>query len=335
MSNKLTIFFSCDDNYVPFLAVALKSLQQNASKNKFYDIKILNCNNICEQNKIKILNEFDNSVFNLEFVDVSDYVKDFNSKLHTRDYYSKSTYYRLFIPNMYPSLDKALYLDSDIVINGDIFELYNTNLGNNLVGAITDKVIADYKVEFKEYAQKRIGVKNCNNYFNAGVLLMNLKELRVFNFEQLFLDLLTRVTFDLAQDQDYLNVICKDRIKFIDKTWNQMPFKGNNELLSQNPKLVHYNLSFKPWQTDNVLFGEMFWKYAKQTSFYNEILNIRKNFTSELQQKAENQTLNLIKLAKTQADDSLKNLQIHNIINNVFLQNLKGNYGKYYNKISG
>lgn len=324
----ITIFFACDDAYIPFFAVSLKSLMTNASVNYNYDIKVLHNKAISKQNQNKIIDEFKNNNFNIDFVDVTNYVEEFNSKLHTRDYYSKSTYYRLFIPNMYPNLDKALYLDSDIVVNGDIAELYNTPLNDTFVGAIHDRAVGSLAVEFQEYVLNRIGVKKVENYFNAGVLLMNLKRLREINFENIFLQLLTKVTFNVAQDQDYLNVICNQNVTYIDRTWNTMPFKAKGEILPEHPKLIHYNLSFKPWHADNIMFEDIFWNWAKQTSYYDEILKIKQNYSPEMQKKSQEETVNLIKLAKSQADDTLENLKIKNIVQKVFEENIKESYGR-------
>ena len=67
----IPIFFASDDNYVPFLAVTLQSLEQNADTNYQYDIKILNADNISVENKMKILAEFEKDDFDIEFVDVT------------------------------------------------------------------------------------------------------------------------------------------------------------------------------------------------------------------------------------------------------------------------
>ena len=146
IKGEIPIFFSCDDNYIPFLAVTLESLEKNASKNYNYVIKVLHSNTINAENQQRILCEYNVDNFNIEFVDISNYVEKISERLHTRDYYSKSTYYRLFIPNLYPQYSKALYLDSDIVVLGDISKLYNTELGENYVGAITDEVVQSVKV---------------------------------------------------------------------------------------------------------------------------------------------------------------------------------------------
>ena len=82
------------------MAVTLQSLEQNADTSFHYDIKIMNADNISVENKFKILAEFEKDGFDIEFVDVTPFIETMSSKLHTRDYYSKSTYYRLLIPNI-------------------------------------------------------------------------------------------------------------------------------------------------------------------------------------------------------------------------------------------
>lgn len=310
------IFFAADDNYVPFLAVTLYSLEQNADTDYHYDIKILNADNISVENKFKILAEFEKDGFDIEFVDVTPFVENFSSKLHTRDYYSKTTYYRLLIPNMYPEFDKALYLDCDIVINNSISELFNTEIGDNYVGAITDQAVSYLCDEFKDYVENRIGVDSFRNYFNAGILVMNLKKLREINFEDKFIELLSRVKFDVAQDQDYLNVICKNHVKYIDDTWNIMPVPVDIKR-PKVPALIHYNLAFKPWHIDNVLFEEYFWDYARKTSYIETIMNVKRSYSKEMQQNTERVTKNLIQNAREQAADVEENLRVAKIVKEI------------------
>ena len=85
------------------------------------------------------------------------YIEKVKDKLYTRDYYTKTTYFRLFIPDLYPQYDKVLYLDSDIVVLGDIAELYNTNIKGNLVAAVPDDSVQTIP-EFAEYVEKVVGV---------------------------------------------------------------------------------------------------------------------------------------------------------------------------------
>ncbi|MEG1582152.1 MAG: glycosyltransferase [Clostridia bacterium] len=315
-NKEIPIFFSCDDGYIPFLSVSLKSLEQNASKNYFYNIRILNAGNISIENQEKILKSYSVDNFKIEFVDITKNVAPISEQLHTRDYYSKTTYYRLFIPNLYPMYDKTLYLDSDIVVLGDISELFNTDLGDNYVGGINDGVIMSNQA-FRDYAENKVGVDKCSNYFNAGILLMNLKMLRQIDFEKIFIELLSKVTFSVAQDQDYLNAICKGNVKLINEIWNKMPIP-NSKIDEKTLKLIHYNLSYKPWHVDNVLYENYFWDYAKQTEYYKDILNIKNNYNESLQAKSEMETTNLIKKARLEADDSVENKRIASVIERLY-----------------
>ena len=107
--NEIPIFFSTDDNYVPFLAVSIKSLLDNASREYFYNIHILT-DGITEENKNELQkNMSENS--KLIFDDVSPYVARIKERLDAtlRDYYTASIFYRLFIAALYPEYKKAIY----------------------------------------------------------------------------------------------------------------------------------------------------------------------------------------------------------------------------------
>ena len=275
--NVIPIFFAIDDGYIPFLAVSLQSLIENSKKENFYLIKIL-YTNISEENQRKI-QKFEQENVSIEFVDLNYYIEKIKDKLYTRDYYSKTTYFRLFIPNLYPQYTKALYLDSDIVVLEDVADLYNTNMENYLVAAAPDDVIQTIKV-FQEYAEKVVGVANYRNYFNAGVLLMNLDELRKFNFQEKFLYSLDKIKFSVAQDQDYLNRLCKGRVKMVDPNWNRMPIAREKENQG-DIKLIHYNLAYKPWHCEDILYKDYFWNYAKKTEFFDTIQKIKDNYSDE------------------------------------------------------
>lgn len=294
----IPIFFAVDDGYIPFLAVALESLIDNASKEYYYSIKIL-YTNINEENKRKI-NKYKCENVNIEFVDLNYYIEKVKDKLYTRDYYTKTTYFRLFIPNLYPQYNKAIYLDSDIVVLGDISELYNQEIESNLVAAAPDDVIQSTKV-FQEYAEKVVGVADYRNYFNAGILLMNLDEFRKFKFQEKFLYLLETIKFTVAQDQDYLNRLSKGKVKIIDKAWDKMPI-ANDNFDENNLKIIHYNLAYKPWHYDNIKYKEYFWKYAKETEYYDDICKIKDEYTEEERFNDMQQYKALKELAQKESD---------------------------------
>ncbi len=294
----LPIFFAVDNGYIPFLAVTLQSLIENSSIEYNYLIHVL-YTDISKENMEKI-KKYEKENIHIEFVDLTDYIQKIKDKLYTRDYYSKTTYFRLFIPNLYPQYDKALYLDSDIVLLTDVANLYNIDIGDNLVAGVPDDVIQTIKV-FQEYAEKVVGVADYRKYFNAGVLLMNLDELRKFDFQEKFLYSLDRIKFSVAQDQDYLNRLCKGRVKIIDRNWNRMPVANSNVNI-KDIKLIHFNLAYKPWHFENILYKEFFWEYAQKTEYFDIILKIRDGYTKEEQLNDLRKNEELQKLAQKEAD---------------------------------
>ena len=306
MKTIIPLFFAVDDNYIKFLSITLESIFDNASKDYSYDVVVLNTG-LKDESK-EVLNKYNNDYVKVIYFDLSEKLNEVSHNLKVRDYYSKATYYRLFIQDLFPQYNKALYLDCDIVVLGDISKLFNHDLNNNLVGAIPDSAV-QVTPEFIEYVNKGLGIKE-DHYFNAGVLLMNLEEFRNYDLEKKFMKLLKTYTFEIAQDQDYLNVLTKDRVLYIDDSWNVMPLGNNVKPLN----LIHYNLSFKPWKYDNIQYEEHFYKYSKKAGVYEQIIQMKENFSLEDSNKDYLGGLNLKKKALFEAYS--KNNYYNSIVKN-------------------
>ena len=200
-----------------------------------------------------------------------------------REYtFTLTIFFRLFIPVMFPNYDKCIYIDADTVIPGDISRLYNEDLGNNYLGCIVDKSTIDNEI-LASYFEEVVGIPR-DKYINSGVLLMNSKKLRELKIDEKFLDSYTKYGFDvIAPDQDYINSMCYGHIKYLSDIYDAMPNPNNKEV--ENPVIIHYNLFLKPWQYENVQYYDYFWKYAKFTPYYDEILEIKNSYTDEDRKK--------------------------------------------------
>lgn len=272
MSREIPIFFSTDDNYIPYLDVAIASLIANASKDYNYRIIVLNTG-IRPENVSKIkLNERDGFV--IDFIDISRSLENIKSHFRNVYHFSIVTYYRLFIASLFPQYDKIVYLDCDLVVLGDISKLYSIELGDNILGAVSDQYVCNTR-EFRLYAEKAIGV-NPDTYFNAGVLVISLEQFRKNDIENKFVKLITEHDFDLLDpDQAYLNYLCFGKTHILPNGWNKAP----TEIICEgNKNIVHYNLYKKPWQYDDIIDGEYFWQYANKSPFYELILDRKANF---------------------------------------------------------
>lgn len=292
---RVPIFLASDDNYVPYLAVTLRSISEHASPSYSYDVKILS-SGFTPENKEKLLS-MDLTGLNIEIVDVN-YKMDRMRKLlslRLRDYYSESIYYRMFIPSMFPELDKAVYIDCDTVLVSDIAEMYLSSLGKNLLAAVVDETVTPIPA-FRDYVKSWVGVPS-EKYFNSGVLVMNLAGMRDCGLEKTFARMVSLYNFDtVAPDQDYLNFLCRDRVLYLDRGWNKQP---SGESFPENKlRLIHYNMFKKPWRYENVQYEDYFWQMAEKTPFYNKI---RKDFLEYTDEKRRSDEEGAEKLLATAA----------------------------------
>jgi len=273
----IPIFLCIDDKYAPFLNVALSSMIRNASKDYTYHIIVL-YDELSDENR-RCIEAFAGENVMIRLVSMENRLSGITDQNRLRaDYVTLTIYFRLFIPVMFPEYDKGIYLDSDIVIPGDISELYQFELEDNYIGAVADHSVADVP-QLVNYIENGIGIET-RYYINSGVLLMNLKKLREAALEQRFLELMNTWHFDcIAPDQDYLNVMCHGKITYLPADWDAMPTQGRAHMAS--PKLIHYNLFAKPWYYDNVQYEEYFWDYARDTDYLPHIMDIKTRYSEE------------------------------------------------------
>ena len=295
MRKEIPIFFAVDENYAPFLAVTLRLIIDHSSRDYNYTIYILT-SDLTDYTFARLAKMRDEN-YTIKFVNIQEQLKKIGGKLFTRDYYTNATYYRIFIQNLFPQYDKALYLDVDILVMGDISELYNVDLGDNYVGAITEDIMTNIDV-FGRYVEEFLGIER-HKFFNAGVLVLNLKKYREEDVESQFLALLDKYKFRVTQDEDYLNVICKDKVKYIDQGWNKSPI-DDPTFDPKTLKLVHYKINYKPWHYDGVRYAEDYYDFVKRTEFHDEIMQIKANYSEENKRRDQENYENLVKLAESE-----------------------------------
>lgn len=296
---EIPVFFAVDYKYAPMLGVTLKSMLQNASKDYFYKIYVLTTN-LADDLKEKVLNSSDAQNASIEFISLKEKLDCYSNMFHLRDYYSQETYFRLFIASLYPEYDKVLYLDSDLLILDDISKMFNVDLGDNLLGATVEETVLTIN-EFGEYVEKALGVKR-ENYFNAGIIVINTKKYREEKIQEKFVKLLNRFPFRIAQDQDYLNVLCKDRVHYFDLGWNKTSFE-NPAFHNEDLKIVHYKMMWRPWKYDGITYGDMYWDYANKTPFAQTLHQMKDTYSEE--EKAKDKVLigGMMKMCMQEAHD--------------------------------
>ncbi len=277
----IPVFFTMDGNFSAILDCTLRSIMANASPDYNYDIHVLYED--ISDDVIETITETVKPPFNIVFTKMDEEFHGIVDRPENRlrcDYFTVSIFFRLFIADMFPQYDKGIYLDGDVIVEGDISELYNIDLGDNMIAACPDFSIRGLP-EFVDGFENAVGVP-IEEYINSGVMLMNFRKMRELDFSGHFLDLMNEYHFDtIAPDQDYINAMCYGKVIILGEEWDAMPPVGWEGNIITEPKIIHYNLFRKPWRYDDIPYEEYFWKYAEQSPFYEEIVTAKKNVTDE------------------------------------------------------
>lgn len=301
--NKLTkvvpVFLAINNDYAPYAAAAVHSLTQHCDKNRYYRVIILH-DGLSLVNRIRLRSLVTKNVA-LQFKKITNsfylkaVIKYCAREKGAGDFFSSAVYYyRFFIPRLFPMYEKGVYIDSDTILTGDIGELFDTNLGDSeVVAAMIDPKVSVIP-EFREYVDNAVGVPH-EEYVNSGVMLMDFKKMRKMRYLSTMVDLIEKYNADLvAPDQDYLNVILKGKIKFLNPCWNTEP----SEKLLAATKLVHFNLFNKPWRYTDVPCEKLFWNAARGTGFYGDLKRQQEAFDEEKQKLDHEKVAALIKKAE-------------------------------------
>ena len=291
------IFYAINSAYAPYVAASMNSLTKHLDPNRYYRVIILH-DGLNWANRVRLRNLVTkNCAIQFKKINRSLYLKAVIKYCSKRkgagDFFSAAVYYyRFFIYLLFPMYNKCVYIDSDTILRGDIGELYDIELGDNIVAAMVDPKV-DVIKEFRDYVNNAVGVPY-KEYVNDGVMVMDLKKMRKLHYISTLVNMIDKYDADLvAPDQDYLNVICRGKIKHFGKEWNAEPTKN----LPKNTKLVHFNLFNKPWHYKNVPSEEIFWDAAKGTGFYGDLKRQLESFDKKKQKAEQQKVAALIKKA--------------------------------------
>ena len=277
------IVFSANDSFTPCLAVMIESLIENSKDCQFYDMIILHKDITQEKRELVIRQAEKYKNISIRFCNISEYAGNLVFYTENRKTITEETYFRLFLPwILSDEYTQALYLDGDMICRKDISTIFDTELGDKLIAAIRDywgicncympgEDIGDYR--------KSIGLTDIDNYIIAGTIIFNLVQFRKQYTLQSVLELAVSNNWR-QHDQDVVNLLCRDQIKYIDANWGWVSDYGNNHYLPEklfnelseitDPCVVHFAGSRKPWKKLYTECDLEFWKYAKNSLFFTE-----------------------------------------------------------------
>jgi len=252
-NNKINVCLACDDNYSKYAGVVIASVLANADKEDNLNFYILD-GGVREEHKQEIMTLKSIKDCEINFVNVDESLFEDYKKVHTHSYITLSTYYRLKMPTLLPYIDRIIYFDCDMVVNTSLVELFNTDMGDSPLAGVKD-------------INKKMLRKN-PNYINAGMVMMDLKNMREQNIESAFLEW-TKEHVDTIKlgDQEIINEVLKNKIKIVDDEWNvQSSNFTNRSSYTNNPRVVHFVARKKPWHWASFSFHrDLYFKYLQLT----------------------------------------------------------------------
>ena len=248
---------AADNNYAMPLAVTVRSALANLKSNRKIGLFILD-GGISKSNKKKIIKSLELEKIDISWIQIDE--TQLTNLVLTR-HLTTTAYYRLLITKFLPlEFDKAIYLDTDMIVKGNLEELWNIPLEDNYALAVQDDVELYISMSGGLRNYQDVGICPDYKYFNSGLLVINLEKWRSENIGEKVLEYIRQNREYVRNDQDGLNAILAGKWGEIHPRWNQMPRIYDysswqesphaediyKELLHQ-PCIIHFTNSPKPW----------------------------------------------------------------------------------------
>ena len=287
----VSVVIAADNNYAPHLGALLCSILAHFPTHKYLDLLILD-GGISIENRAMLMRLMPDNA-KIQFLELSGEFTELNTHMH----FSRATFYRLILDTLLPEREKVLYIDCDTIVLDDISTLFEVDLGNHALGAVFDYIMHHFcqtnvpSIDFtgslkaKEYLQTYVGLgKDWENYFQAGVILFNVKKLRQLNISEVMISALLEKRYWFL-DQDILNKYFRGDIIFLDPSWNVVncgheiyaglpdAYVKALQKAEAAPKLIHYaGYEAKPWNNRVAKFSEYYFYYLRQSFWYEQVI---------------------------------------------------------------
>lgn len=255
----MIIVTATNDAYARHLAVMLTSLLEHCKDQQSLEIYVID-GNLSDPAKAKLERAVAQYGQQIHYLQVDEqWFAAF--ALHPKfDYLSKETYYRIAIPRLLPAqVTKAIYLDCDVILQQDISKLWKTELGKSWLAAVDTSDLWD--ATGRRRRTRRIHLPSDAPYFNAGVLLINIKQWRKHNVTEKLTAFLSDPPNPLKyNDQDALNAVMHRRWIKLHPKWN-CTTRRLREKPPKKPAIIHFTGRRKPWNTPDHPYAHLYRKY--------------------------------------------------------------------------
>lgn len=272
----INLVFSADQKFIPYFATTLYSVISNYTCKHPLHVYLLTDEQFTEAEEQKINRMRTKKDFTLHAIKVD--AKRF-SKIKTTEGISVAAYNRLYMPSVLPiEVTKALYLDSDIIVEKCISEIYDLDMEGIVARGAEDSISTFYKNKYD--------LDPNSHHINSGVMLCNLSLMRDINIEGMIEDFLQIHQYRIVMgDQQIINEVLYDYIEPLPIAWNvhgsmfnkkwvrekvgidnSMTIEGVEQAVS-SPAVIHYTYKRKPWTSLEHPRARTWHRYNEKTPY--------------------------------------------------------------------
>ena len=265
----INILVCTDNNYIIPLAALLNSLKKSARSNKiiihWFALEISNSN-------VKKIKKLSNSL-GYKIKVYTFFESKISSKFFTSGRITSAAYLRLYLADRLKDVSKVLYLDCDMIVLGDIKDLWSYDISRYIAAVVKDAEGTNLN---------HLGKLRPKTYFNSGMMLINIDQWKKERIQDKLFDFLGQNIHFRFHDQDLLNLTLNNKTLFIGPKWNLIPSRENKYVIKYYAiiarlrlekfftlnTIIHYAASKKPWHfLSSHPLKFLWWKHLRRTEF--------------------------------------------------------------------
>lgn len=288
----VTIVFSSDGNYAPYLMVAIASALEHVQADRPCRVYVMDCG-IPDFWKDRLGRvAASRAGAEIRYLDVTELNRRLDAMFRERGskgrvtFWSYTTYYRLFLAEMLPEARRALYLDVDILVCDDLCKVFDAELGDKGIACAKDVCLCN-DATCAEYRRRLLYCgHDMESYFNAGILLLNLEKWRgMGDLQKRVEDAFCNLPHLVYPDQDILNHVFREDKLMLHRRWNfltpqldgaQLPPELEREnaaaIAAGDFGIIHY-AGVKPWKAPVMApLSTLWWNQARRAGLDGDII---------------------------------------------------------------
>lgn len=269
----INVVFITDNNYAPVTGTAITSLKLNRDRVNEYHVYVVTID--MDRDNTARLKSLAEDGFQITVIKDDAKFAKYNRRRDTLA--SKSTYTRFYLAELLPELDKVIYLDDDLIVQQDLAELDRMLMKDYYCMAVRDMPLETSSPSHMEKLRS-----NLKNYFNAGVMLLNLKKMREDRVSEKLIAYIQN-GLNYLGNQDAFNIVFNGNVQYISCSWNYLvtwskkmtpvqiaeyydiPNVDEGYDFVKESKIVHFAATPKPWDAYQYGLTELFMSYFRRS----------------------------------------------------------------------